>query len=234
MGDISIIARRLGDSNYVQYGWGSNEGYCRAVGLRLLQWYNTPEMAAYLFSLGQLRCLWEPGSEQSSREIRTLPTGRPHYLGASEQEIFSRIAFAEYGYFYDSDHQWYYVTPVPYCMKIPLTMVAGNLDGNGMEHAFLCRVEQAVLREITEHWYESSPEFRAHLEQFGYDKEAVRTLAEQPDDEERPILELMHRHKAIFRWFDGWLIVRPKADGVSIGEIVMKPKAEEHIETIRW
>lgn len=43
MGDISIIARRLDDSNYAQYGWGSNEGY-----------------------------------------------------------------------FYDSDHQWYYVTPVPY------------------------------------------------------------------------------------------------------------------------
>lgn len=70
--------------------------------------------------------------------------------------------------------------------------------------------------------------------QHGYDKNAVRALADQPADEERPILKLMRRHKAVFRWFDDWLIVRPQADGVSIGEIVMKPRTEEHIETIRW
>ena len=35
MGDISIIARRLGDG-HVQYGWSGNGGYYSMVGARLL------------------------------------------------------------------------------------------------------------------------------------------------------------------------------------------------------
>lgn len=62
MGDISIIARRLSDK-HVQYGWSGNGGYFSTVEVRLLAWYDTPEMVEYLFGLGQLRHLWEPHSE---------------------------------------------------------------------------------------------------------------------------------------------------------------------------
>ena len=65
MGDVSIIARRLSDK-YVQYGWCGNGGVFSSVGTRLWEDYNTPEMVEYLFSLGQLRSLWSPGSENSS------------------------------------------------------------------------------------------------------------------------------------------------------------------------
>ena len=56
MGDVSIIARRLSDK-YVQYGWGGNGGVFSAIGTRLWEDYNSPEMVEYLFSLGQLRSL---------------------------------------------------------------------------------------------------------------------------------------------------------------------------------
>ena len=52
MGDISIIARRLGDG-HVQYGWSGNGGYYSMVGARLLDWYQDPKDVEYLFSLGQ-------------------------------------------------------------------------------------------------------------------------------------------------------------------------------------
>lgn len=42
MGDISIIARRLGDG-HVQYGWSGNGGYYSMVGARLLDWYQDPK-----------------------------------------------------------------------------------------------------------------------------------------------------------------------------------------------
>ncbi len=63
MGDISIIARRLTDG-HVQYGWSGNGGYFRNVGVRLLAWYDDPEMVEYLFGLGQLSELGQPGSER--------------------------------------------------------------------------------------------------------------------------------------------------------------------------
>ena len=66
MGDTSMIARRLKDGR-VQYGWSGNGGTFPYVGLRLLTWYDTPDMVEYLFSLGQLRHLDEPYSERTGR-----------------------------------------------------------------------------------------------------------------------------------------------------------------------
>lgn len=109
MGDISIIARRLSDK-YVQYGWSGNGGVFSSRGTRLWEDYNSPDMVEYLFSLGQLRSLWSPGSENSSYLFRTEPTGRPHWVGTSELDIYSKIAFVDHTYFYDGDHQWYYIT----------------------------------------------------------------------------------------------------------------------------
>lgn len=94
MGDISIIARRLSDK-YVQYGWSGNGGVFSSRGTRLWEDYNSPDMVEYLFSLGQLRSLWSPGSENSSYLFRTEPTGRPHWVGTSELDIYSKIAFVD-------------------------------------------------------------------------------------------------------------------------------------------
>lgn len=97
MGDISVIARRLKDG-HVQYDWSGNGDYCANTGLRLLAWYNDPVQVEYLFSLGQVGGLGAPGSECSQTFSRNRPTGTPHWLGTSEDEIFSRIAFVDYGY----------------------------------------------------------------------------------------------------------------------------------------
>lgn len=50
MGESSIIARRLPDG-HVQFGWSGEGGNFQHVGRKLLDWYNTPDMVAYLFSL---------------------------------------------------------------------------------------------------------------------------------------------------------------------------------------
>lgn len=115
MGDISVIARRLSEKN-VQYGWSGNAGYPETVGARLWSYYNTPEMVEYLFSLGQLRQLCAPGGETSDDILpgtfRTEPTGRPHWVTTSELDIYSRIAFVDHAYLYDSDNTWYYIAPL--------------------------------------------------------------------------------------------------------------------------
>ena len=61
------------------------------------------------------------------------PTGRPFWLGNTEREIFSKINWIDYGYFYDLDHKWYYIIPGPFRIKLPLELVKNNLDKAGYE-----------------------------------------------------------------------------------------------------
>ena len=104
MGDTSVMARRLADG-HVQYGWSGNGGYFRVVGLRLLVWYKAPEDVEYLFRLGQTSFIGKKGSEKGGfgwMETHSL-TGEPCWLDQTERMIFSKMAFADYGYFYDTD-----------------------------------------------------------------------------------------------------------------------------------
>lgn len=115
MGDISIIARRLPDGQ-VQYGWSGNGGYYRNVGSRLLSWYVTPEDVEYLFGLGQTALIGKKGSENGGYSFMMSHrlTNEPFYSGTTERIIFSKIAFIDYGYFYDLDNKWYYIIPGPF------------------------------------------------------------------------------------------------------------------------
>jgi len=135
MGDVSIIARRLEDG-HVQYGWSGNGGYFRNVGCKLLEWYNKPDIIEYLFGLGELSLLGAPGSEKGGFNLFQTHhcTGIPHNLGTTEREIFSRIAFVDYGYFYDLDEKWYYIAPHPFRLKLPLALLQNCLKYS--EHEF--------------------------------------------------------------------------------------------------
>lgn len=82
MGDIGIIARRLKDG-HVQYGWSGNGGYFKNTGLRLLEWYDNPDIIEYLFGIGEMKHIGAPGSENGGTSFleRTHPIDRPHNLG---------------------------------------------------------------------------------------------------------------------------------------------------------
>lgn len=228
MGDVSVIARRL-SNKYVQYGWSGNGGYFSTVGARLLAWYNTPEMVEYLFGLGQLRHLWRPGSEeQNSIGFRTLPTGSPHWTGTSEQEIFSRILFVDYGYFYDADNTWYYVKPGPFCLKIPLKMVCANFDKKEAEFPFLDKAEQQALEIIF------SERFADCLRQSGLDAGTLRKIHERLREESSPLYVLGTQYRRAADCFEDWILVRPDRSGKGIGEIVLHPKEDPCVETIFW
>lgn len=102
MGNISIMARRFSDG-HVQYGWSGNGGYFSFTGAHLLQWYQNSDAVEYLFGLGQTACVGRVGSENGGCSIMetNAPTGRPFWLGNTEREIFSKINWIDYGYFYD-------------------------------------------------------------------------------------------------------------------------------------
>lgn len=228
MGDISVIARRLSD-RYVQHGWSGNGGYFKTVGARLLEWYDTPDMVEYLFGLGQLKHLWEPHSEEyESSPIRTVPDGMPHWVSTSERWIFSKIAFIDHGYFYDSDQTWYYVNPGPFRLKLPLTLVAENLDGRSFEYAFLEQVEHLVLDEMF------SGRYAQCLSRSGLDPEELRKIREALAQENWPLYQLWDCYKPVCQCFDDWILIRPDESGKNVGDIILRAQENPRTETIFW
>ena len=243
MGDVSIIARRL-ESGQVQYGWSGNGGTFPYLGCRLMYWYDDPEMVEYLFSLGQLRHLYEPHSEGKSCFARTIPTGEPHWLGTTEREIFSRLAFIDVGYFYDLDHRWYYVVPGPFRVKIPLELVYNSVDPesqSGFPEAELLKdIDKRVIRRIMA-YYEEDEGFRDYLkflntrrEDFMDDMEGILNGDWWRKPGESFVHVLWSHYRDVFNYFDDWILIQANEDNTEIRDIVLHKKERDHIETIEW
>ena len=232
MGDISVIARRLADG-HVQHGWSGSGGYFSMVGARLLKWYTKPEEVEYLFSLGQLRFLGAPGSENGGFKFMETHniTGRPHYLGLSETEIFSKIAFVDYGYLYDIDNKWYYVYPAPMRMKIPLENISLNRDERGFEFDYQRNLERELLKHIFQEYVKEDMHFQIWLKEKGYDS---RQIIEKFENVEYPLYEFYKSYMDICGYFDDWVVVETNEDYTEVTGFKLKRKTKKHIETCEW
>lgn len=233
MGDVSIIARRLSDE-YVQYGWSGNGGYFRNVGERLLEWYQTPENVDYLFELGQTRLIGQVGSESGGYgwyETHQL-TGEAFWVGKTERIIFGKIAFTDYGYFYDADHKWYYVCPGPFKIKLPLELIANNTDDEGYEFDYLMKIETRIVRFIFNEYKETDYSFRNYLEEKGYDSKKILDEIIQKGD--NALYKLYDSYKELYNYFDDWILIRANSDCTEIKEIIIQKKKDIHVETYLW
>lgn len=232
MGDVSVIARRLSDG-HVQHGWSGNGGYFRMVGARLLQWYTEPQDVEYLFSLGQLRMLGAPNSEHGGFGFMNTHslTGTPHYLGTEEDDMFSKIAFVDYGYFYDIDNKWYYISPGVFHIKMPLELVANNLDDRGFEFEFKREIQIAVLQYILEEYIKVDKDFQNWMADKGYDGESI---FKEYKEREYMLYDFAKNYSSIVDYFDQWIVVIPSDDYKDIAGFKLKKRTEKHIETCEW
>lgn len=238
MGDISIIARRLSDK-YVQYGWSGNGGVFSSIGTRLWEDYNSPEMVEYLFSLGQLRSLWSPGSEKTSYLFRTELTGRPHWVGRSELDIYSKIAFVDHAYFYDSNNQWYYIVPTVMWTKVPISLLVAHLNERGdICPEFRLALETAVFDAVRSH-YHNDERFQAYVARLGYDDNRMDQLGQEIKNSGDKLFyfnncEPLKTLNNLYRYFGLWAVVKEDESGQGIGRVILKAKSEPYIETIFW
>lgn len=217
----------------MQYGWSGNGGYFDFLGSRLLDWYDAKdeEMIEYLFSIGQFAVLGKPHSEETNPYyiLSTKPTGEPHNVGTSEKQIFSKIHFVNYGYFYDLDQEWYYIVPGPFRIKIPLQLIANNVDGSNREFAFLKKIERLIIEYIFIHYPKLDSEFQEFLAGMDADKIFNCICSDR-----FPIGYLFDNHRKIFSYFDDWIVVKCDEEYKDITSIIMKKHEDQHIETIYW
>lgn len=232
MGDISVIARRLKDG-HVQHGWSGNGGYFRMVGNRLLKWYIEPEKVEYLFGLGQLQLIGAPGSELGGHSFMTTHalTGREHYLGICEDDIFDKIAFIDYAYFYDVDNKWYYISPNGFTIKMPLELVANNLDDRGYEFDFLEQLRTDILIYIFHNYALQNEKFKLYVESKGYE---LNKIYEECKDKEYPIYEFIDKYEVIANYFDSWIVVETNEENTEVVGFKIRENIGEHIETCEW
>ena len=236
MGDISIIARRLESGKRVQYGWSGNGGYYDTVGYRLLSWYNNPEKVEYLFNLGQLGNIGKPGSENGSETVINTHyfTNEPHWLGKSEREIFSKIAFVDYGYFYDLNNTWYYVIPGPFRIKIPLLYISQHLDEKGYEFKECDKIDYKLVEYILNEYYLSDTLFQNIIKEK-YPQGIDKIRSEVFSKNKKHCYLLWDNYREIFDYFDDWVVVKTSEDKKEItGFLIKKKQEEERIETINW
>ena len=233
MGDVCIIARRLADG-HVLYGWGGNGGYFCLAGARLLEWYNNPDDVEYLFELGQTGLIGRKGSEHGGApliETHQL-TGEGFWISRSERSIFSRIAFIDFGYFYDTDEKWYYVIPGPFRIKIPLRLIENHLDEQGYEFEYKKEVIDKVMRYILTEYVHIDSEFETLLEQ---NEDSVDTIKSKILYEQKlSMYKFFDHYKKIFDYFDDWVLIKTNEDDTEITDIIVKKKSDKHIETCEW
>ena len=248
MGEISIIARRLQDG-HVQFGWSGDGGSFQHVGRKLLDWYNTPDMVEYLFGLGQLERLVNPLTDEYQHWwYHTEPTGEPHYLGSSEDDIFSQIINVEYAYFYDTDGQWYYIYPGVFCIKVPLEDVSKYLGATGKERErdLFRKLEAQILRTIADGWYLNDEEFSELADRKGFDREQALRLYDKILYTEnlssgdgdykywRFPGDFFYDNFWLLEFLDRWVVVQNAGDGTEPGRMIMRGRRESREETIDW
>ena len=233
MGDISIIARRL-SPKYVQYGWSGNGGYFSLVGARLLEWYDTPDLMDYLFGLGQMTLIGKPGSEKGGESwfYTHKQTGEPHWGDPSERWIFSKIAFVDYGYFYDSDNTWYYVEPGPFRIKIPLWYYANHLDDQGYEFDECDRVRNCVMEYFIREFVPADKELMGIIGSY---EKPYEDIVKEVTESECPDHTLFDNYHRLYKSMDDWVVVKTDDANMNITQIIMKKKQSgNRIETIEW
>lgn len=237
MGGVSIIARRI-SKNSVQYGLGGNGGHYCTTGAMLNKYYQSQERVEYLFCLGQLTSVGIPGSEKGAYSILKAHgrTGVPHYMGTSEREIFSRnfIIDCTYSidcaYFYDLDEKWYYVVPSPFYIKIPLELVANNLNSDDHYVKYYIQdVSKSIIWYILKGYAAHDEQFHAILDQ--YDTYMLQNRLLYRDF---PIHMLQDEYYPIYNYFDNWVVIQADDEYKNITGIQMRPRSKEHIETIYW
>ena len=238
MGGISIIARRLEGGNYVQYGFsgiGGNFGY---LGLLLMEHYDSPERVDYLFDLGQLNHLGRPYSENGGYSfiLTTDMENKPHHLDRTERSIFSKIAFIDHGYFYDLDNQWYFVMPGPFRIKIPAIYMFDHMDTffHDEEWDERHRISENLIRYLLGEYYENDIELQ-ELVKNTYEED-IAEIREKVFKANWPEGELFHKYKAIFEYFDDWVVAIPGRNNQYIKFYIVKRYVDDNdrIETIYW
>ena len=240
MGDISIIARRMSNGK-IQYGWSGNGGTLDIRGSVINTYYDTLELVDYLFGLGQMELISMPHSEDTDFWYRNKPVGEPHWIVDSENDIYDRIMFIDYVYFYESSEQkWYFVLPSFFSVKTPLEWCVDYMDSytkmeeRSDQSQCLCKISHDSAFRICE-LYDEDAEFREYCNFRGISDDKVRNLMDVIDglygNDDDALFKVGHNHdyKVMCEYFDSWMIFDQ-----SSGKYRPHVRTDHHIETVNW
>lgn len=182
------------------------------------------------------------------RQRTTVPAGEPYFIGTSENDLFSKVMFVSFAYFFDTDGRWYYIQPGSFRIKVPLREVSEYLElaGKEMEFDLFRKIKAQILRTIADGWYLNDEEFHVLADRNGFDRERALRLYEKilytgdmsQNDEDYRYWQFpsqyFEENQWLFCFLDRWGVVKAVGDGTAPGEMMMRKRREPRAETIDW
>ena len=183
--------------------------------------------------MGQTSLVGQKGSEKGGFSMFDTHhlTGEPFWIGNTEREIFSKIAFIDYGYFYDLDNKWYYIIPGPFRIKIPFELIEHCLETAEYEFDYCNHIEQLIAKYIFTEYRNNNIEFAELLRQ---NYEDIDNIVDEILTSSRPIHVIFEKYKTIFNYFDDWILITTDEMSKEVSGIIMRKKDERHLETFLW
>lgn len=112
----------------------------------------------------------------------------------------------DYGYFYDSDHKWYYIHPGPFRIKIPLELISNNLDCEGYEFNYLQQIQVEIVKSMFRSYRAFDVDFNDFLECNEYDADTiVETITREGT---HALYHLYEQYRKIYEYFDDWIVIK--------------------------
>ncbi len=185
----------------------------------------------HLFSLGETNLIGMPGSEKGGQKFDYSHwlLNKPYGVGTTERDIFSKIAFIDYGYFFDSDENWYCINPGPFRIKIPFELVDNNLDDKNFEFDFLKEVEKQLMTYILKDY--KNEKFENLVKEKDLDKGEILKRVIKDDF---PVYCFFENYRTLFKFFDDWIVVKADESQKKIDRFIVREKTDVHTETIFW
>ena len=148
--------------------------------------------------------------------------------GRYKRDIFSRLAFVEYGYFYDLDYTWYYIIPGPMRIKIPLKYIANHLDEDDFEFDERNKIQKDLAMRMLE-----EPKVKNIIKKYKTTPEEIR---EEIIQSEFPINRIIFdKYRNIHNYFDDWAVLKTDEAYENITDFLIRPRQKgKRVETIDW
>ena len=150
------------------------------------------------------------------------------YKLESENELFFLDNDLDVLILYEGDkkyivHLGLFVEKIPYDFVEYKIKVAGNL--------FWKQIEKIIIDYILTDYYKEDYNFKNYMCENNLDVSFIKKELEKSDDY---VDAFCNSFYSLTDYFDSWAVIKTEEDFMTINKILLKPKEDEHIETINW
>ena len=163
---------------------------------------------------------------------KRLPDGNLEYTVGyklnSENELFLLNNDLDTVMMYEEDTE-YIVHLGLFMEKLPSKYADEKIRVEG--DAFWKGIERKIINFILTDYYNDDENFKMFVKNNNYDVAAIKDEIEKAEDY---VIAFCDLYYGLIDYFDNWAVVKTDDKFSEIKKILLRPKEDEHLETIKW